>query len=97
MNNFRSSISLLAMGAILASGSTFAGTDNMAGKRDSAPEWTDADTNRDGYLSKDELVPYPTLGQDFDRIDTDHDGKLSRAEFGAWLDMDHEARTNDRH
>ena len=96
MKNIQSLISLLAMGALLAAGSAFAGTDNMAARRDSAPEWTDADSNRDGYLSKDELVPYPTLGQDFDRIDTDHDGKLSKAEFSTWMDMDHDARTDDR-
>lgn len=61
-------------------------SDNMAGSRDAAPEWTDADTNRDGYLSKEELMPYPTLGKDYAEIDTDDDGKISQAEFVVWMD-----------
>lgn len=60
--------------------------DNMAGSRDAAPEWTSADTNRDGYLSKEELMPFPTLGQDYAEIDTDDDGKISQTEYVEWMD-----------
>lgn len=62
--------------------------DNMAGSRDSAPEWTEADSNRDGYLSKEELMPYPTLGRDYAEIDVDDDGKISQAEFVDWMAPD---------
>lgn len=63
-------------------------SDNVAGARDAAPEWTDADTNRDGYLSKEELMVYPTLGQDYAEIDTDDDGKISQAEYVDWMDSE---------
>lgn len=56
--------------------------------RPAAPEWSESDTNRDGYLTKDELVPFPTLGQDFDTIDTDDDGRVSEAEYKDWRDRD---------
>ncbi|MGB0133975.1 hypothetical protein [Dokdonella sp.] len=61
-------------------------SDNVVGSRDAAPEWTDADSNRDGYLSKEELMPYPTLGQDYAEIDTNDDGKISQAEYVDWMD-----------
>jgi Ca2+-binding EF-hand superfamily protein len=54
--------------------------------RPAAPEWSDSDTNRDGYLTKEELVPFPTLGQDFEKIDADHDGRISEAEYRDWRD-----------
>ena len=54
--------------------------------RPAAPEWSESDTNRDGYLTKAELVPFPTLGRDFDTIDTDRDGRISEAEYRDWRD-----------
>lgn len=51
-----------------------------------APEWTDADTNRDGYLTKEELIPYPGVIKRFEEIDTDRDGRISEAEYRAWYD-----------
>lgn len=52
--------------------------------RENAPEWTKADSNRDGFLTKNELVSFPTLGQDFDEIDTDGDNKISQQEYVNW-------------
>lgn len=49
-----------------------------------APEWTEADTNRDGYLTKEELIPYPGVLKEFEKIDTDRDGRISEAEYRAW-------------
>ncbi len=45
------------------------------------PEFADLDKNGDGKLVKEEM-PGP-LGKAFDRIDTDHDGSISKEEFGA--------------
>jgi Ca2+-binding EF-hand superfamily protein len=45
-----------------------------------------ADTNRDGYLSRDEAAKgMPRAAAVFDEIDTDHDGRLTRAEITAYL------------
>lgn len=52
--------------------------------RPAAPEWSDSDTNRDGYLTKEELIPFPTLGRDFEKIDADRDGRISEAEYRDW-------------
>ena len=56
--------------------------------RPAAPEWSDSDTNRDGYLTKEELIPFPTLGQDFEKIDSDRDGRISEAEYRDWRERD---------
>lgn len=45
--------------------------------------WDSLDTNRDGYLTKDELAGSPGMVHNFDAIDTDHDGKISKAEWEA--------------
>ncbi|SFN51668.1 hypothetical protein [Dokdonella immobilis] len=95
--NFRHLMSLLASTLVFAAVSANAAADDMSGHQASAPEWTDADSNRDGYLSKEELVPYPTLGQDFARIDTNSDGKLSKDEYVSWMSMDHDMRKDDKH
>jgi hypothetical protein len=52
--------------------------------KETAPEWSQADTNRDGFLTKNELVSYPTLGQDFDKIDANGDNRISQDEYIAW-------------
>jgi len=49
-----------------------------------APEWSESDTNRDGFLSKDELIPFPGVLKQFERIDTNRDGKISEAEYMDW-------------
>lgn len=39
------------------------------------------DTNHDGKLDRKEAERFPALAQRFDKIDTDHDHFISRAEF----------------
>ncbi|MEZ5463152.1 EF-hand domain-containing protein [Dokdonella sp.] len=81
---------LFAVTLVLLSFAAYAEkSDNVVASRDAAPEWTDADTNRDGYLSKEELMPFPTLGQDYAEIDTNDDGKISQTEYVDWMDPDH--------
>jgi hypothetical protein len=44
-------------------------------------QWDDLDTNKDGYLTKDELKGSPAWITHFDKIDTNHDGKISPEEW----------------
>jgi Ca2+-binding EF-hand superfamily protein len=48
--------------------------------------WTALDTDKDGYLSIDELEQQHAVGllQDLYVADSDHDGKVSRTEWNAW-------------
>jgi hypothetical protein len=46
--------------------------------------WDAKDTNKDGYITKEELKGDPALLTHFDKIDTDHDMKISPAEWKAW-------------
>lgn len=43
----------------------------------------EADANHDGYLDRSEVANLPRLKRGFDRIDTDGDGRLSKAELQA--------------
>ena len=43
-----------------------------------------ADTNGDGFISRDEAKALPRLAQHFDEIDTDHDNQLSADELRAF-------------
>ncbi|HEY4373908.1 MAG TPA: EF-hand domain-containing protein [Burkholderiales bacterium] len=45
--------------------------------------FTKADANGDGKLSKDEAKAMPRVAKNFDAIDTDHDGFVTKAEIGA--------------
>ncbi|ANB19549.1 EF-hand domain-containing protein [Dokdonella koreensis] len=51
-----------------------------------APEWTKTDTDRDGFLTKEELIPFPSVLKQFEVIDVDRDGKISQAEYADWVD-----------
>jgi len=51
--------------------------------------WDELDSNRDGYLTKDELTGSPALVTHFKDIDTDGDGKISPEEWKAWGHKDH--------
>ncbi len=75
---------LFAASLVIVSFAAFAEPSETVQGRDNAPEWTKADSNRDGYLTKDELVSFPALGQDFDKIDTDGDNKISQTEYVDW-------------
>jgi hypothetical protein len=52
--------------------------------RPAAPEWSESDSNRDGYLTKEELIPFPAVLKHFEKIDSDGDGRISEAEYGDW-------------
>jgi hypothetical protein len=46
--------------------------------------WDDLDSNKDGYLTKDELQGSPALVTHFSKIDTDGDGKISPSEWKSY-------------
>jgi hypothetical protein len=50
--------------------------------------WDAKDTNKDGFITKEELKGDPALITHFDSIDTDHDMKISASEWKAWGHMD---------
>lgn len=78
---------LFAVMLAMVSMAAYAQTPGMsAGVDEKAPEWSDSDKNRDGFLSKDELIPFPGVLRKFEEIDTDADGKISEAEYGDWRD-----------
>jgi len=51
--------------------------------------FTDLDTNRDGMLTRDEVVGDTQLSRDFDKIDVDRDGAITRLELKAYMDGRH--------
>jgi len=80
---------LLFSGACLAQvtpedPSKHTGTAGQGKAMTSDPMWDDLDSNRDGYLTKEELQGSPALVTHFDKMDTDHDGKISQAEWKAY-------------
>ncbi len=52
----------------------------------SSRQWTTADKNRDGLLSREELIPFPAFSEDFVAIDSNGDGQISRSEYASWRD-----------
>jgi hypothetical protein len=54
-----------------------------AGPRDPAARFAAMDTNKDGTISKDEWVAAGRREQGFDRIDANHDGKITPEEMAA--------------
>ena len=49
--------------------------------RSEAPTFAELDRNNNGYVTKAEAAADPALARDFDKLDLNHDGKLSRAEY----------------
>jgi hypothetical protein len=60
------------------------------GAADSTRQWTTADKDRDGLLSREELAPFPAFSEDFAAIDSNADGKISRNEYASWRDSHRE-------
>lgn len=50
-------------------------------RRDAETQFKTSDVNGDGYLSRDEVSRFPVIARDFQRVDTDRDGRLSPREF----------------
>jgi hypothetical protein len=49
-----------------------------------AIEFTKADKNTDGKISREESLLVPDLGSAFEMLDSDEDGVISRTEFSHW-------------
>lgn len=79
---------LFAASLAIVSIAAFAESPGISPENELAPEWTKADSNHDGFLTKDELAPFPNLVHHFDKIDTNGDMKISESEYRSWLDGD---------
>lgn len=88
MKIFRASLLVLMAASVpaLAFAQTAERTKNDPNPPPKAPEWTESDTNRDGYLTKEELIPFPSVLKQFEQIDTDRDGRISEAEYRVWFE-----------
>lgn len=86
MNFPRITNPLFAISLAFVSFAAFAEPVHTKTSDEKPPEWTNADTNRDGYLTKEEFVPYASLGRFFDEMDTNDDNKISEEEYGVWID-----------
>ena len=88
MNTFRTSllVTLIASVPMLAFAQTAVRTAKDPTPPPKAPEWSESDTNRDGYLTKEELIPFPSVLKRFEEIDTNQDGRISEAEYRAWIE-----------
>jgi Ca2+-binding EF-hand superfamily protein len=83
---------LTALGLASAASLVFA-DDNAAGAQPGAhhrhgmmmEKLRAADTNGDGLISRQEAAALPHLAQQFDAIDADHDGQLSKDELKAFF------------
>ncbi len=49
--------------------------------RKSEQDFRSADTNSDGYLDQREIERFPGIAKEFNRVDADADGRVSRQEF----------------
>lgn len=88
MKMFRTSllVAMIASSPALASAQSATPTRSDPVPPPKAPEWTASDTNRDGYLTKEELIPFPSVLKQFEQIDTDRDGRISEAEYRVWFE-----------
>lgn len=56
------------------------------GAADTPRQWTTADKNRDGLLSRGELSPFPAFSKGFAAMDGNADGQIWRSEYASWRD-----------
>ena len=77
---------LFATTLAIISFAAFAEPANTNTNDEKPPHWTSADSNRDGYLTKEEFIPYASLGRFFDEMDSDGDNKISEAEYSVWIE-----------
>ena len=49
-----------------------------------APAFADLDRNGDRLIDADEAAAYRLLGDDFDHADSNHDHRISAAEYARW-------------
>jgi hypothetical protein len=57
-----------------------------------AQMFEDLDANKDGSLEQSEITKVEKLGEQFATVDTDKNGKLSKAEYQAWTEKVAEKR-----
>jgi Ca2+-binding EF-hand superfamily protein len=83
----RTTLAAIAFSTLLLSLSACAQDANRSEMAQKAKDrFAAADTNHDGFLSRDEAQKgMPRLADHFDDIDTDHDGQLSTAEILAYV------------
>ena len=86
MNTPRIRNPLIALALAMTSLAAFAQAPPSQAHIDKAPEWSKSDTDRDGFLSREELIPFPGVLKKFEEIDTDRDNRISEAEYAAWRD-----------
>lgn len=90
----RGAIVLFALLVLLElGGCAMAGGNRRQMAQKSEQRFDAADSNHDGYLSRDEVQSgMPRIAEHFDEVDTDHDGQLSKAEILAYLKQYRAAR-----
>lgn len=49
------------------------------------PPFAQLDTSGKGFLDEAEAAAYPPLANDFRYADSNHDGRISRAEYSRWV------------
>ena len=60
-------------------------------ERTARVEFAQGDSNGDGYLSMNEAGRFPFLYREYQRVDRDHDGRISADEFVQMRRMQAEA------
>lgn len=86
-----------ALGLALAGFATAqTATDATAPARHDRGAMPQLDSNNDGYIDRTEAASHDHLADNFDRIDTDHDGRLSRDEMRAFHQQSMRSRSVER-
>ena len=91
MNTF-SKLALAAAAVLISSCATTSDKYHMVATRmpsevmDSSAAWATLDPDNDGFLTLDEIDQQRAIGilQDLRNADTDHDGRVTKAEWDTW-------------